>query len=46
LSKDITKKKNTQDKLQDYADSVPGDNKNQNHNAKNIGLGQNIRRKG
>lgn len=33
-----------QKKLKDWAEAVPGDNKNQNHNAKKEALGPNTQR--
>lgn len=37
-------KNNKQEKLTHYANSVPGDNRNQNHNVKKEGLGPNTNR--
>ncbi len=41
--RDRGKKPNKQQQLRDAIESVPGDNMNQNHNAKKEALGQNTR---
>lgn len=35
---------NKQEKMKDAMEAVPGDNRNQNHNAKKVALGPNTKR--
>ncbi|MCL1823074.1 MAG: hypothetical protein FWG44_02620 [Oscillospiraceae bacterium] len=37
--------RNKQEKLKDFAESVPGDNRNQNHDARQVSLGPNTKRR-
>lgn len=43
-SKRINPSDNAQEKLQNAAESIPGDNRNQNHNVKKVALGPNTKR--